>query len=140
MKPWIIILVGVLALLWNAGGAFDYVMTQTKNEAYLSQFTAEERAYFDSFPAWVQGCWATAVWSAVLGSLLLIFRSGLSVAVYTVSIIAMLVTFTHNFFLAETKMHEMVGQEAIYFTALIVVVAVALWLYARWLKTKGAIS
>ena len=32
--------VGVASLLWNAGGAFDYFMTQTKNEEYMANFTA----------------------------------------------------------------------------------------------------
>jgi len=31
----------------------DYVMTQTKNEAYMSGFTPEQLAFFYSFPAWV---------------------------------------------------------------------------------------
>ncbi len=33
--------VGVIALLWNAVGAMDYVMTQTQNEAYMSSFTPD---------------------------------------------------------------------------------------------------
>ena len=47
MHLWV---VGALATLWNAFGAFDYVMTQTHNEKYLANFTDPQRAYFDSFP------------------------------------------------------------------------------------------
>ena len=32
-----------LSLLWNAFGAFDYTMTQTKNAEYLAAFTPEQR-------------------------------------------------------------------------------------------------
>ena len=39
-------IVGILATLWNAFGAYDYIMTQTNNAAYLSQFSAEERAFY----------------------------------------------------------------------------------------------
>ena len=34
--------VAPLALLWNLMGAMDYVMTQTRDEAYMSGFTAEQ--------------------------------------------------------------------------------------------------
>ena len=43
--------VGGIALLWNAFGAMDYVMTQTKNEAYMSSFTPEQLEFFSGFPA-----------------------------------------------------------------------------------------
>ena len=37
--PWHLWAVGVVALLWNAMGALDYVMTQTRNEDYMSGYT-----------------------------------------------------------------------------------------------------
>ncbi len=46
-------IVGALSLLWNAVGAFDYLMTQTRNQAYMSDFTPEQLEYFYGFPAWV---------------------------------------------------------------------------------------
>ena len=54
--------VGALSLAWNAFGAYDYVMTESRNEAYLAMFTPELRAFFDSFPAWAVAAWAIAVW------------------------------------------------------------------------------
>ena len=59
--PWHLWLVGVLALLWNSVGAFDYVMTETRNASYLSSFTPEQLAYFYGFPMWVVATWALAV-------------------------------------------------------------------------------
>ena len=84
-------IVGVLATLWNAFGAFDYVMTQTGNEAYLSQFTAEERAFFDSFPAWMEAFWALGVWGALIGSLLLLVRSRYAVHAFGISLVGIVV-------------------------------------------------
>ena len=57
----------VLGLLWNAGGAYDYIMTVTENVAYLSQVPAETMAYYESMPAWTMWPWAIAVWGSVLG-------------------------------------------------------------------------
>ena len=39
-------IVGIVALLWNLLGAMDYVMTETKNEAYMDQVTPEQLEFF----------------------------------------------------------------------------------------------
>ena len=44
--PWHLWAVGIISLLWNAFGAFDYVMTKLKNPAYMAAFTPEQQAYF----------------------------------------------------------------------------------------------
>ncbi len=48
-RPLHLWVIGVVALLWNAMDAFDYVMTQTKNEAYMSAFTLEQLSFFTVF-------------------------------------------------------------------------------------------
>jgi hypothetical protein len=55
-------------------GALDYVMTQTRNEACLSQFTPEQLDFFLGIPAWAVATWALAVWGGVLGAILLLAR------------------------------------------------------------------
>ena len=44
--PWHLWVIGSIGLLWSAIGALDYVMTQTKNEAYMSAFTPEQLEFF----------------------------------------------------------------------------------------------
>ena len=73
--PWHLWVIGVVTLLWNAGGAFDYLMTETRAQWYLDQFTPEQLDYFYGFPPWVVASWAVGVWFAVLGSVLLLVRS-----------------------------------------------------------------
>ena len=73
--PWHLWVMGVVALLWSAMGALDYVMTQTMNEAYMSQFTPEQLAFFTSFPTWVVAAWAVAVWGGVLGATMLLMKA-----------------------------------------------------------------
>jgi hypothetical protein len=69
-----LLIVGVLALLWNAIGAFDYVMTETRNSSYMNSFTADQLAYFNNFPKSAIATWAFGVWGGVVGALLLLFR------------------------------------------------------------------
>jgi hypothetical protein len=63
--PWHLWVVGSIGLMWNAFGAFNYVMTETHNTAYLSGLTAEQLAYFNSFPAWSVACWALGAVSLI---------------------------------------------------------------------------
>lgn len=81
-----------LSLLWNAYGAFDYVMTQLDAEALMSNFSAEERAYFTSFPAWHTAFWALGTWGSVAGSVLLLARSRWAIGAFLASAVGLLVT------------------------------------------------
>ena len=136
--PWHLWLVGVLGLLWNAVGAFDYVMTETGNEAYMAQFTPEQLEYFYAFPAWVVAFWAIAVWGGVLGAVLLLLRKRVAAPVLLVSLLAMVVTSVHNFVLSEGL--EVMGPAGVGFSAVIFILALGLWLYARAMADRGVLA
>jgi len=135
---WKLWVVGIVALLWNSIGALDYVMTQTKNESYMGQFTPEQLDYFYGFPSWVVACWAIAVWGAVLGSVLLLLRKRLAEPVFLVALVAMVATTIHNFLLSDGM--QVMGSGAVAFSAVIFVVAVGLYLYARNLVRRGVLT
>lgn len=130
--------IGILALLWNAMGAFDYFMTQTQNEAYMAMFTEEQLEYFYGFPTWVVAFWAIAVWGGLLGAILLLLRKTLAAPVLLVSFIAMALTAVYNFVL--TNGMEIMGQEGTIFSAVIFVIALGLWLYARAMQKRGVLT
>lgn len=137
--PWHLWVIGSIALLWSAMGAMDYVMTQTKNEAYMSAFTPEQLSFFYGFPAWVVAAWAIAVWGGVLGALLLLLRKRLAVWVFLVSLIAMVVTTLHNYVLSNGM--EVVGDAfSLGFTAVIFLIALALFLYARAMHMRHILA
>lgn len=136
--PWHLWLVGILGLLWNSMGAFDYLMTETQNVSYMSQFTPEQLEFFYGFPTWVVTFWALAVWGGVLGTLLLLLRKRLSVQVLLGSFLAMIVTSIHNFLLSNGL--EVTGGAGLLFSLLIFVFALGLWLYARSMAQRGVLA
>ena len=131
-------IVGVLATLWNSFGAFDYVMTQTNNEAYLSQFTAEERAFFDTFPGWMEAFWALGVWGALIGSLLLLVRSRYAVHAFGLSLVGMVVGLGYQYLAMDAPESMMSGAMAV-MPWVILAVGIALFLYARKQAARGVI-
>jgi hypothetical protein len=79
-------IVGVISLLWNAFGCFDYVMTNIRDPGYIAQFPPEMIQILDEFPVWVMAAWAFGVWGAVVGSLLLLLRSRFAVHAFALSL------------------------------------------------------
>lgn len=133
--PWHLWVVGVLALLWNSIGAFDYVMTETRNAEYMSSFTKEQLDYFYGFPKWVIATWALGVWGGVLGALLLLLRRRLAVTVFAVSLAGTVITFAYNYVFTD-GLAIMGGAGVLAFSAVIVLIAVALLFYARGLAAR----
>ena len=136
--PWHLWVVGVASLLWAAVGAMDYLMTQTRNEAYMSAFTPEQLEFFYGIPAWAVASWAVAVWGGVLGSLLLLLRRRHAMGVFIASLIAMLITSIQNFVLSNGL--EVMGDPfSIVFTLIIFVVSVALVVYSWRMYQRGVL-
>ena len=138
--PWHLWVVGIVSLLWNAGGAFDYVVTETGNQAYLSNFTPDQLEYFNSFPAWMVAAWATAVWGGVLGSVLLLMRSGLAVLIFALSLLGMVAAMLYSFVLSGVDYLGLMGAAAGWFSLAIAVVAVLLFIYARRMRQAGVLG
>jgi hypothetical protein len=132
-------IVGVLALLWSSVGAYDYLMTQTENAAYMAKFTPEMLAFYYGFPTWVIATWAIAVWGGVAGSVLLLMRRRLAAPVYLASLLAMVVTTFHNYVLSDGFEH-MGDPFSLIFTAVIFVVAVLLYGYASNMVRRGVLT
>ncbi|HSN72016.1 MAG TPA: hypothetical protein VLT59_10915 [Steroidobacteraceae bacterium] len=136
--PWHLWVVGLLALLWRSVGAMDYLMTQTGNEEYLSQFTPEQLAFFAGFPAWLVAFWAVAVWGGVLGAILLLLRRRAAVWVLLASFVSMVIVTIRNYVFAGGL--EVIGDTfSLVFSAIIFVVALALVLYALSLQRRGVL-
>ncbi|HEV2083399.1 MAG TPA: hypothetical protein VGR32_13230 [Brevundimonas sp.] len=87
--PWHLWAVGVVSLLWNGFGAYDFIMTNTQGEAYMraSGMTQGMIDYFNAMPTWMYVPWTLGVWGAVLGSILLLLRNRLAVWAFAASLL-----------------------------------------------------
>lgn len=101
--PWHLWVVGIVAVLWNSIGAYDYVMTMYGGMDYLRQAGMSEAfvAAFERMPVWMSVAWPVAVWSAVLGSVMLLARSRWAFAAFVISLIVYLTNLVHNYGMSE---------------------------------------
>ena len=131
-------IVGVLSLLWNAMGAFDYLATQLKLESYMSQYSEVQLEYFYSFPKLVTACWAFAIWGAVAGSIFLLLRKKWAVWAFVVACTGMVFTTIYNF--GMTNGAEIMGSTGVIFSVVIWVVTLFLLWYSWTQAKKGVLS
>jgi hypothetical protein len=137
-RPLHLWIVGVLATLWNTGGAFDYLMTQTRNEAYLANFTDPQRIYFESFPMWMEATWAFGVWGGLAGALLLLARSRHAVTAFAVSLAGLAVSTVYQYVLS-TPPEDMMTGAMIGMNIAIWAAAVGLLVYALRMRGRGVL-
>ena len=132
--PWHLWAVGIVTLLWNAIGIFSYLSTQTGNLEALGM-TAEQIAYFDSFPAWADAVWALGVWGAFLGSILLLLRSRWAVTSIAISIIGLIgSTYYQRFVIEVPEEFDSIGLSA----AIWIITLFMLW-YAMRMRSQGVL-
>jgi len=137
--PWHVWVVGFLSLLWSSVGAMDFVMTQTRNKAYMGGFTRAQLDFYYGFPTWVVVAWGIAVWGGVLGSLLLLLRRCQAVHLFLASLICMVLTDIRNLGFAN-GLEVMGGGAALMFSAMIFVIGALLLVYARSMCKRCVLS
>ena len=131
-------IVGLLALLWNALGVFDYIATQYRLDFYMKQFSAEQLEYFYTYPAWADGAWAIAVWGSLLGTFGLLLRKAWAVWMFGAAVVFLAITTVYSFVLSDGI--AVMGSAAVIFSAVIWVIALFLFFYARALATRGVLT
>jgi hypothetical protein len=135
--PWHLWVIGFVSLFWNGFGAWDYLMTQTQNEGYMSNFTPEQLEFFYGFPAWLVSFWAIAVWGGVLGAVLLLMRKKFAAPVLLASFVCMALTAIRNFGFADGA--EIMGTTGAVFSGVIFVFALFLVFYSKAMARNGVL-
>ncbi len=135
MHLWI---VGVLALLWNFMGAFDYLATQLKLESYMGNFSEEQLEYFYGIPAWAVSGWAIAVWIGLVGTVGLLLRRKWSVMAFAISLAGLAISSIYTLFLSNGL--EINGTTGIIMTVVIFVVSIFLVWYSKQQAKAGILT
>jgi hypothetical protein len=133
--PWHLWLVGIVAVLFNAIGAFDYVMSMAQGGSYLASagMTPAQIAHYEQLPTWMIAVWTVGVWGAMLGSVLILLRNRLASPVFAASLAAFLLNLIYTYIL--TNGGEIMGRQIAIASGVITALLIFFMWYAR-LMTK----
>ena len=132
-------IVGILSLLWNAFGAYDYTMSHVGGREYFETMGLDAAAYawFEALPAWSVAAWAVGVWGSVVGSILLLVRSRHAATAFLLSAIGAAISFGYQF--TSERPASLEGGMATVMPILIMIAIVAQWYYARRQAAAGVL-
>ncbi len=137
--PWHLWLVGVIALLFNAIGSFDFAMNQIQGPSYMASagMTPAQIEHYQQMPFWMMAVWAVGVWGAFGASILLLLRRRLAYPVFALSLAAFLVSLAYTYLLTDggAVMGRTMAITNVVITALLVFF---IW-YARKMTDRGVL-
>ena len=136
--PWHLWLVGVLGLFWNGFGATDFAMSMIQGDAWyrMNKMTEAQIAAMHAYPAWMYVVWFAGTWGALIGTVLLLFRSRFAVHAFVVSLLGFVMSLVYGYFISadKTAAHGMEIMHAVIFVGCLFF----LW-YAWTMAKKGVL-
>ncbi len=130
-------IVGLLALLWNAFGCYDYLMTETGNAAYLANYAPDQLAYFNSLPGWLVAPWALGVWGGLIGAVLLLMRSRYAVWTFALSLLGCIAVVAYE--MVATTMPASMTEGMMGIMPWIIILVAAFQLWYSWSQEKHGV-
>ncbi|MCK0157888.1 hypothetical protein MWU65_11895 [Cellulophaga sp. F20128] len=131
-------ILSIVALLWNIMGVMAYLADAYMPQEVLTALPATQQELYAARPPWVTAAFAIAVFAGVLGCILLLLRKKLAKTVFLVSLLGVLAQNIYAFFMSNTL--EVMGNQALYFPILVILVAIALVIFAQTALKKGWLS
>lgn len=130
--------IGVISLLWNSFGCYDYTMTMLRDPDTMAAMSPATVAYLDAMPSWLTSFWALGVWGSLAGSILLLARSRHAVSAFAVSLIGLAVS--QGYQVLTDRPAEMNGMAMAIFTLVIWGALGFFVLYSRRMAAAGVLK
>lgn len=127
--------IAILALVWNLVGVYQYLAMRFITPEDFAQMDATMQQLHNSTPVWVVAAFATAVFSGVLGSVLLLLRKSVAQLFFLISLLAVLVQASYILFMSDSV--ELVGTQAAVLPAVLSIVAIFLLWFSNFSKSRG---
>jgi hypothetical protein len=137
--PWHVWLVGVSALLFNAIGVFDFVMSMARGAEYQASagMTPDQIAHYQQMPSWMTVVWAVGVFGAFLASILLLLRRKQAWLVFILSLAAFVVSLLYTYIL--TNGGAVMGEQMAVTSAVIAALLAFFSWYSRYMTLRGVL-
>lgn len=89
--------VAVLILLWGAAGVAAFYLDVNTTPGQLAEMSAYDQKLLASRPTWFLWLYGVAVWSGLIGGIVLLLRSSLAQAAFVLSLVTVVAMFGYFF-------------------------------------------
>lgn len=127
--------IAILALAWNLLGAAMFAMQVNLSPEAIAAMPAPQRDVHSATPAWVFAAFGTAVFAGVFGAVGLLLRQRWAVALFGVSLAALVLQVVATFLL--TPAWSAMGPSSLAMPVLLLVIASLLLGHARTAARRG---
>lgn len=127
--------VGALALAWNLIGVAMFFLQTNMGPEQIAAMPPEQQQVYAAMPAWLDIPYGVAVFGGVLGSVALLLRRRWAVAMFAVSLLAVVVQMAGVY--ALTPAWAASGASGLPMALLIIAIAGFLLWYARRAAARG---
>ena len=129
-------LIALLAILWGVMGVVAFYMDLTMSPAAIADLSSYDRALRASRPGWFMWLYGSAVWTGLIGGVLLLLRSALAHGVFVVSLVLVIVMFGYIFAVTDLIVVKGFGVAAGFPILVALIAGAEIW-FAAWARRRA---
>lgn len=132
-------IIAVLALLWNIIGVLFWIMEHfLMTDEMKATYPPEELELINSAPSWGIYVYGIAVFGGVLASILLLIRKKLAIALFGISLLAILIMQGYWVFVMDIA--EAMGPQSLIMPLIVIAIAIFEYFYSKGATRNGWLS
>ena len=129
-------IIATLALLWNLMGVFFWVSQSfLMTEEMMASLPPEQAALINSAPSWNTIVYGIATVGALIASILLLMRKKLSIAIFGLSLLAILLLQLYWIFAMDSV--GAMGPQSLIMPLIVIAIAIFEYFYSKGAAQKG---
>ncbi len=128
-------IISIVALIWNSLGVHGYIQQAYNTESFKTMYTEEQLAIIYNLPSYYTAAFAVAVFSSVIGCVLLLLKKKSAVLLFQIGLIAVLIQTIYNVFINEGK--DAYGAMEYSMLIMIPIISIFLVWYSKSSQKKG---
>ena len=133
------LIIGILALLWNIMGLFQFIlaafMQDIMLETYRETYTAQQMELFLNTPTWYYVVFGICTITGVAASIALLLKNKIAVPFFLVSLLSVFVV--QGFWILATQAIALLGIEAVIMPMVVIVTSIFLYYYSKGAKQNN---
>ena len=131
-------LIAIITLIWNFFGVMSYLMHAYMTPETLATLPENQQNFMNNMPSWRVAAFATATFGGLVGSILLLMKKKIAIALFLLSLIGIIAGNIYDFFMVNYyKNSDITG---LILPVLIVLVSVFLLWYSKKIDSNGMLK